>query len=103
VCLASNDPALIADALLRASLSDIDPQWVEQTCLQALNRPELAVRRIALTALGHLARRYKQLDIPTVTAAVEFLRAIPELSGNVDDLCDDIDMFVPNGTDDRAL
>jgi len=93
VCMASGDPALIADAILRASLSEIDAEWVEGACLRSLERPDLAVRWAALTALGHLVRRHGRLDINAVLRAIEPLRLAPGLSGRVDDLLDDIKMF----------
>src|SRR6059058_2645826 len=62
----SDDPTRIADSLVRASLSDIDHHWVENACLHALDRPELEVRWAALSALGHLVLRYKQVDVSTV-------------------------------------
>jgi len=95
-CLESDDPTLIADSLLRASLSDIDHCWVESACLHALDRPELGVRWAALSALGHLARRYRHVDVSTVMAAIQPLRAIPSVSGKIDDLLGDINVFVCN-------
>ena len=92
--IASGTPSQIADALLRASLSDVDPMWVETACLQSLERPELEVRWAAMTALGHLARRYRQLDVHTVLTALDPLRKEPALSGKVDDVLDDIAMYI---------
>ncbi len=92
--ITSGVPSQIADALLRASLSLIDPTWVEAACLRSLAHPDLEVRWAALSALGHLARRYRRLDIGDVLAAVKPLRDNPALAGKVSDLLDDIDTYV---------
>ncbi len=91
--IASGISALIADALLRASLSQIDPEWVQAASLWALSRPEFEVRWAALTALGHLVRRYRGIDIGTIRNDVSRLREDPDLSGKVQDLLDDIDVY----------
>jgi len=92
--IASGVPAQIADALLRASLSHIDPAWVEAACLRTLAQSDFEVQWAALSALGHLARRYRCLDTGAVLAVVQPLRDNPTLAGKVSDLLDDIDMFV---------
>jgi len=91
--VASGNPTLIADALLRASLSTIDAAWVEAACLKSLERPELEIRWAALTALGHLVRRYGLQDVGAVLIKVESVRNDPKLSGRANDLLDDIKMF----------
>lgn len=90
----SGDPSSIADVLLRASLSAVDPQWVEAASLSALARPESAVKWAALLALAHLVRRYGHLNTEAVQAAVIPLRDDPRLAGRVDDLMDDIQIFL---------
>lgn len=92
--LTSGAAPRIADAVLRASVSSIDPAWVEAACLRSLAQPDLEVRWAALSALGHLARRYRHLDVDDVVAAVEPLRDNPALAGKVSDLLDDIDTYV---------
>ncbi len=64
--MASGDPTLIADALLRASLSQVDASWVEAASLHSLERPELEVQWAATLALGHLVRRYGRVDLDAV-------------------------------------
>ena len=81
---------LVAGALLRASLSQVDPMWVLSASLQALACPELEVRWAAVMALGHLVRRYRHIDINPIVTAVTPLREDPRLSGKVDDLLGDI-------------
>ncbi len=92
--MASGNPTLIADALLRASLSQIDATWVEAACLRFLKRPEIEVRWAALTALEHLVRRYRRVDVDAILMEVEPLREDPDLSGKVDDLLDDIEIYM---------
>jgi hypothetical protein len=95
VCVASGDPSLIGDALVRASLSKIDPTWVEAVSLRCAARPESELRWAALTALSHLVRRYRDLDVDAVRKAIDPLRDDPCLAGKVDDLLDDIRTYAP--------
>jgi hypothetical protein len=92
--MASGDPSRIADALVRASLSDIDAKWVEAACLGSLDLRDLQVRWSALTALGHLARRYRNLDVAATLKAIQPVRDHPSLAGKVEDLLDDIEVFI---------
>ena len=92
--IASGVPSQIADALVRASLSPIDPAWVEAACLRSLAQSDFEVQWAALSALGHLARRYRRLDTGAVLAVVQPLRDNPALAGKVGDLLDDIDTYV---------
>lgn len=103
--MASEEPALIADALLRASLSEVDASWIEAASLQALERPELEVRWAATLALGHLVRRYGHLDLDAVLSKIKPLGEDPKLWGRIDDLLDDIGTFLreADGTQLRKL
>jgi hypothetical protein len=48
---------------------------------------------MALTALGHLVRRYEQFDKDAVLREVMPLLEDPHLAGRVEDLMSDIDIF----------
>ena len=91
--LASGEPSLIADALLRSSLSPIEGAWVQAVSLQSLASPHREVRRMALIALGHLVRRYEQFDKDAVLSAARPLLEDPYLAGTVEDLMSDIEIF----------
>ena len=93
--LASGDPAQRGKALLRASLSDVDPTWVQAASLQSLAHPEPEVRRLALLALAHVARRYRCLDAAAVLAAALPLHADSACVGAVEALLDAMDMSLP--------
>jgi hypothetical protein len=92
--MASGEADRIADAILRASLSNIDYRWVQAAGLQALRRLEFEVRWAALSALGHLVRQYKDADVDAIlTEALRVRAEDPTLSGKVGDLLDDIEVF----------
>ncbi len=93
--MTSDDPLLVGDAIVRASLSQIDPTWVEAASIRLLTRPEMELQWAALSALAHLTRRYRNLDIDAVLKAIEPLRGDPHLAGKVDDLLDDIRTYGP--------
>lgn len=93
--IASGEPSLIADALLRSSLSPIDGVWVQAVSLQSLASPHSEVRRVALIALGHLVRRYEGFDKDAVLREAMPLLDDPYLAGTVEDLMSDIEVFGP--------
>lgn len=92
--MASGNAALIADALLRASLSQVDPSWIEAASLHALDRPEVEVRWSATLALGHLVRRYGHIDLDSILLKIKLLKQDAALWGRVDDLLSDIQIYL---------
>jgi hypothetical protein len=48
--------------LLAVALYEVDRDWAEQFCLLHARHPSPAVRGSALLGLGHLARRFRDLD-----------------------------------------
>lgn len=91
--IVSGNPTQAADALLRASISPIDPKWVEVACLRSLEQSEIEVQWAALIALENLVRRHRSIDVKAILSAVEPLQRDPRLSGVVSDLLDDIEMW----------
>jgi len=92
--MASGEPALIADALLRASLLRVDASWVEAACLRSIEHPEPEVQWAAMLALGHLVRIHGYIDLDTLLSKFQPFNKDPRLWGRVDDLLDDIRTFL---------
>jgi hypothetical protein len=92
--LQSPDPDELGAALLASALHDPDWRWVQEQCLHSLQHPSEQVRALALTCLGHVARIHGHLDMERVRPVLDALRAQPALAGRVEDVLDDIDMFV---------
>jgi hypothetical protein len=94
--LASADPDVTASALIRMSLSESDWEWAEHTCLLALKSDEIKVKAAALSAIGHVARRFHTLHLDVVLPAIKKLREQIDLVGIADDTIEDIAIFVTN-------
>lgn len=92
--LQSADADELGAALLASALHDPDWRWVQEQCLRSLQHPSEDVRGLALTCLGHLARIHGHLDMDRVLPVLAALRTHPALAGRVDDVLDDIDMFI---------
>lgn len=92
--LRSADARVVADALLSAALHDPELAWVQTECLRHLDHADLGVRASAVIGLGHLARLHRRLDLGVVLPRLEHLQGDPQLGGRVNDVMDDIQMFV---------
>jgi hypothetical protein len=91
---ASGDARIIGPALLRMALHGPDWRLAERRALQHLSHPDVWVRRNASTALGHVARLTRSLDLDTAVPALKRLLADPDVSGYAEDALDDIEVFV---------
>jgi hypothetical protein len=94
IALLSNDPSVICEALLRSAYYDQDWLWVQSKCLQFVQHQNKDVRCLAVICLGHLARIHGALDTKKVVPILENLRDDPDIAGKVDDVLDDIQIFV---------
>jgi hypothetical protein len=93
---ATNEPELICSALVAIALHDSDWRWAQDRCLQFARHPDAAIRQIAATCIGHVARIHQRLDLETVTPVLHQLLADTELyvSGCAEDAIDDIETFM---------
>lgn len=66
-----NDPAELALVSLTVSLSSGDPVLASSVCVRLSRLGQEAVRGNALLGLGHLARRFRSLDEPSVRPVIE--------------------------------
>lgn len=90
--LTSEVPMDVVVALLSAGMYSESPAWVEITCLRFMDSPELVVRRAALTALCHLVRIHRSLDLVTLNPRLLQLAQDPAVAGYVEDLRDQIEV-----------
>lgn len=89
---ASRDSERTAHALVNVAFHDADWRWVQERCLGFARDDVAAVRQIAVTCLGHVARIHQQLDLERVLLALDELSRDSEVQ--VEDALDDIRMFV---------
>lgn len=83
-------------ALLRLSLHDSDPKWLEVTVLPYLRHEHHWVRGVAAMCLGHVARLHGDLNLEVVVPAISDLLNDPvrETRGKAEDALEDIEMYV---------
>lgn len=92
--LAEGSPDDVPQALVSAAFHEPDWQWVQDWCLRLSEHPDQNVRRVAVIALGHLARIHRRLDLDRVLPTLAARADEPELAGTVEDTLEDIRMFI---------
>lgn len=92
--LATSDVSKVTEALISIGLDEMDGEWAQGTCLQFIRHPDDQIAAAAIVAIGHIARRFGELDMTKITPAFEQARRrSPSLSAAVNDATDDIEMF----------
>jgi hypothetical protein len=92
--LESRSETNIITALISIGLNEQDSSWAQTICLKYLQSEVQSEAAAAITALGHIARRFGDLDKKTVMPALESVeRKYPALEGTVADTFNDIEMF----------
>jgi len=71
LALLRNDPEELALVSVTVALSDLDFNFIQAICLRLCSRSKSTVRGNALASLGHLARRFRQLDERAVKPIIE--------------------------------
>lgn len=92
--LLSGDDALIRHTLIRLAHHVDDWRWAQSKCLHFAQHGNLNVRSTAILCLGHLARLHGKLDMDRVLPVLEECQQVESLRGRVDDVLDDIAIFV---------
>lgn len=84
-------------ALLRLSLHDTDPKWLEATLLPYLRHEHHGVRGVAAMCLGHVARLHGTLELDKVIPAIRVLLKddVRETRGKAEAALADIEVFMP--------
>ncbi|RCG29490.1 hypothetical protein DQ384_20880 [Sphaerisporangium album] len=94
----ANDIDLIRDSLVAATLGGADDwRWVQDRCLELCDHPNLYVREVAITCLGHLARIHGTLDLDRVMPKLRELKRVPETRAIVQNTYSDISIFIYRG------
>lgn len=84
----------IITALISTGLNEQDSAWAQTVCLDHLKNGSQSVAAAAITALGHIARRFGELEMQAVVPALDAVTAkFPALEATVADTLDDIEMF----------
>ncbi|OPA96258.1 hypothetical protein BFW88_06030 [Pseudomonas fluorescens] len=92
--LATTDRAKVTEALISIGLNEMDGEWAQQTCIQFIGHPDNQTASAAIVAIGHIARRFGEVDMTKVIPAFEQARRRGSaLSAAVNDAMDDIEMF----------
>lgn len=86
--------ALICDAIVRAVHFIHDYDWLIQQYRLLLNHPDLEIRGVTITCIGHLARLNENANKAQLLAMLEPLSSDEELVGRVEDAIDDINTFL---------
>lgn len=91
--VASDDPDVVRDALVRIVHSPLDPAWIEAQLLDATRADDPAVRGTAATCLGHLARIHGRVSTKKALPALRRLLKDPATAGVAEDALEDIQLF----------
>jgi len=84
----------VVAGLISIGLNESDRIWAQRTCLKYFTSNNEAVVSSAITALGHIARRYGELDKNAALSALEEVKTrFPSLEGVIGDTLDDIEAF----------
>lgn len=92
--LTSNNYKDICDALISITYYDQDWRWCQDECLKYLNHKNKFVSGLAAICLGHIARIHKKLDKEKVIMELKKHLDNVEISGQIQDALDDIDIFI---------
>lgn len=84
----------IVTALISIGLNEQDSAWAQTICMKHLESGTQSVAAAAITALGHVARRFGELEMRAVMPALDSVKGkFPALEATVADTLDDIEMF----------
>src|SRR5438093_8813262 len=93
---ATNQPEVICSTLVAIALHDSDRRWAQDKCFELARHPDAAVRQIAATCIGHVARIHRRLDLDAVTPVLNQLVSDTEVyvKGCAEDAMHDIQTFM---------
>lgn len=81
------------EAIIRLALNDPDGRWVQDVALGMAESADSNIRATAATALGHVARIHRRIDLDRVLPVLERLMHDPRTAGRAEDSMSDIAMF----------
>lgn len=88
-----DDAQELCEAMIAAALNVDDWEWLQDEFVERLHHPDINVRAIAATSLGHVARIHGRLDVARVRPLLEELRQHQKTRGFADTALEDIEMF----------
>jgi hypothetical protein len=92
--LTTKDLSKVTEALISIGLNETDSTWAQEICLRYMSNDDEDIASAAIIAIGHIARRFGQLDMAKISPALQQAKTkSPFLSGAVQDTLDDIQMF----------
>lgn len=91
--LQTGEPGEVCYVLVCLALYDPDPSWLEATISLHLTSEDPAVRGVAATCMGHVARIHRQAPSQDTIQLLEALLADPAVSGQAEDALGDIKFF----------
>ncbi len=86
----------ITEALLAITFHDPERAWVESWCFRFARPEAVEVRSIAALCLGHLARIHRTLTLDVALPLLDELAQESALNGRINDVWDDIELFIPH-------
>lgn len=92
--IASGVITLTCDAIVRAAHFINDYDWLLQQYKLLLKHPNLEVRGVTVTSIGHLARLNENAKKDELLSILEPLLSNGDLVGRVEDAIDDINTFL---------
>lgn len=92
--LRSRDRDEVIRALIGVAMSSTDWRWVQKKCVELSTHPDVWVRRACATALLHVARTRRRLDMNDAMVVFDRLRADPQTADEVPHTLEEIDIFL---------
>lgn len=90
----TGDVAMICDAIVRAVYFIPDYDWLLKQYILLSKHPDLEVRGVTITCIGHLARLNGKANKTQLLEILKPLLANRELSGRVEDAIDDVNAYL---------
>jgi hypothetical protein len=89
-------PDDLSRAVLAVALHDADSGWAAAFCERFARHPDPGVRGSALLGFGHLARRFRELDVARVLPLLSAGLADPDawVRGRSEAAADDVEFFL---------
>lgn len=91
--LESGDALRVSRALVRLALHERDCAFVEDVLAIQLQSPDVWVRGVAATCVGHVARIHRVVDTLRLLPLLKSLGSDPRTAGRMEDALEDIKTF----------